>query len=588
MVDDSTDPQADGAAPKRPYVVLARRYRPQSFADLIGQKNVTRALTSAIETGRVGHAYLFTGARGVGKTSMARILAKALNCQSGPTTSPCCQCDICASIGVGEDTDVLEIDGASNRGIDEIRQLRQNVGVRPTRSRFKIYIIDEVHMLTKEAFNALLKTLEEPPAHVKFIFATTEPHKIPGTILSRCQRFDFVGIDTQTIHEQLGRIVRSEGLDAEPEAIELVARRAAGSMRDGQSLLEQLLAVGHGRVTVQDAISMLGLAPAARLARIVDHLVDRRGAGALAELDTVLADGADVGGVLEQLLGFFRDTMAVSVGCGSDQMRFTTPSQYGEVTRWAEQFGLAQLLAAVQILDQTLARMRVSVHGRTLAEVAVVRITHLEVLDDLSELVAGLAEGDRPAAGPAVPARPARAAPPGSGKKKSPSAEAPPGRPEAEVAAGAGPAAAASPAAALTGGSAASVWQRVLDVLAEQAELVAEQAARVQSVTAPAADRLVASFPAKYIACKSFCEQPEQRLKLESGLAAATGRPVRLQFEVLPGDAAPGDGGAAPSRRQLQLQVGTRPFVRRAMELFDATQIQVEPPRGSADGSPGG
>ena len=215
------------------YVVVARRYRPQTFDELIGQRHVAQALTSAIVSGRVGHAYLFTGARGVGKTSAARILAKALNCETGPTENPCQECDICQSISSGDDVDVLEIDGASNRGIDEIRQLRQNVGVRPSRARFKIYIIDEVHMLTREAFNALLKTLEEPPEHVKFIFATTDPNKIPITVLSRCQRFDFAGIEAGAIEQRLAQIAQIEGVAAEPEALALLAQigRASGRER---------------------------------------------------------------------------------------------------------------------------------------------------------------------------------------------------------------------------------------------------------------------------------------------------------------------------------------------------------------------
>src|SRR3990172_9538050 len=234
------------------YVVVARRYRPQTFDELVGQQHVAQALSNAITTHRVGHAYLFTGARGVGKTSAARIFAKAVNCEKGPTPVPCNQCDICRSISTGEDMDVLEIDGASNRGIDEIRQLRQNAGVRPSRARFKIYIIDEVHMLTREAFNALLKTLEEPPEHVKFIFCTTEPTKIPITILSRCQRFDFAGIQLPSIIARLAQIVAAEGVSAEPEALPLLARRAAGSMRDSQSLLEQLLAFGQEKITAAD------------------------------------------------------------------------------------------------------------------------------------------------------------------------------------------------------------------------------------------------------------------------------------------------------------------------------------------------
>ncbi len=319
----SIEPVAVPAA--RHYVVVARRYRPQAFEELIGQEHVAQALSNAIATNRVGHAYLFTGARGVGKTSAARILAKALNCVDGPTAAPCNRCDICQSISAGDDVDVLEIDGASNRGIDEIRQLRQNVNVRPSRARFKIYIIDEVHMLTREAFNALLKTLEEPPEHVKFIFCTTEPTKIPITILSRCQRFDFAGISTRSIFERLRQIVAAEGVEAEPEALEVIARRAAGSMRDSQSLLEQLLAFAPERITVADVHGMLGTAGDERLAALVGHLVARNAAGALAELDAAAHEGVDVAQLIEQLFGYFRDCMVAAVGCPADAFLYASP-----------------------------------------------------------------------------------------------------------------------------------------------------------------------------------------------------------------------------------------------------------------------
>ena len=207
--------------PDAQYQVVALRYRPQSFGDLVGQSHIATALSNAINKNRVGHAYLFTGARGVGKTSSARIFAKCLNCEQGPTMTPCNECDICQSVSAGEDVDVLEIDGASNRGIDEIRQLRSNAAVRPGRSKYKIYIIDEVHMLTTQAFNALLKTLEEPPLHVKFIFCTTDPQKIPITVLSRCQRFDFSPVQTNEIADRLREIAENEGVQADEQSLAL-------------------------------------------------------------------------------------------------------------------------------------------------------------------------------------------------------------------------------------------------------------------------------------------------------------------------------------------------------------------------------
>ena len=322
MSDQPTSPPE--AAKQERYVVIARRYRPQTFDDLVGQEHVARALAGAITSNRVGHAYLFTGARGVGKTSAARILAKALDCETGPTPTPCNRCDICRSISAGDDVDVLEIDGASNRGIDEIRQLRQNVGVRPSRARLKIYIIDEVHMLTREAFNALLKTLEEPPEHVKFIFCTTEPAKIPVTILSRCQRFDFAGIDSAAIGRRLRQIVESESIPADPEALDLIARRATGSMRDAQSLLEQLLAFAPAEITQAEVHDMLGTAGEERLGELVGHLVRHDARAGLEVLAAALEEGVEVGQLIEQLLVHLRDCMAAAVGCPAETLLCTS------------------------------------------------------------------------------------------------------------------------------------------------------------------------------------------------------------------------------------------------------------------------
>ena len=374
-------------AAENEYQVVARRYRPQKFSELVGQEHIARALSNAIQNNRIGHAYLFTGARGVGKTSTARIFAKSLNCIHGPTSDPCGQCEICEAIAAGEDIDVIEIDGASNRGIDQVRTIIQNVNVRPTRARFKIYIIDEVHMLTDEAFNALLKTLEEPPEHVKFIFCTTEVNKIPITILSRCQRFDFAGISIPEIARRLQLIVDSEGLNAEPEAINLLARRANGSMRDGQSLLEQLLAFTSGTITLQDVHQLLGTANDEVLVEILRAVSRNEPAVILRTLDVMFQQGTDPGQLLEQLFGCLRDLMAILAGCGSESFLFLPPDLEEEAREMAGKMGLDVILAAMQVADHTLTRMKVSTQSRLLVEMAFIRICSLQSLVSLADVV---------------------------------------------------------------------------------------------------------------------------------------------------------------------------------------------------------
>ena len=585
--------------PPGEYVVVARRYRPQSFAELVGQQHVAQALAGAIASNRVGHAYLFTGARGVGKTSSARILAKALNCVSGPTATPCNQCDICQSISTGDDVDVLEIDGASNRGIDEMRQLRQNVNVRPSRARFKIYIIDEVHMLTKEAFNALLKTLEEPPEHVKFIFCTTEPEKIPDTIRSRCQRFDFAGIQTKSIAERLRQIVEAEGGEAEPAALETIARRAAGSMRDSQSLLEQLLAFGGRKLTLDDVHKMLGTAGDRRLVSLAGHLGARDASAALRDLDTALGEGVDVGPLLDQLLGYFRDVMVAAAGGPAELMLYSSPSDQETVATAGKQLGLETVLAIMQILDQTLARLRYSTHGRILAELALLRICRLENLESISDLIGQLRDGSTEAlsgiaiAGARATGKPTTAPLPSlaaEAKKKPPAeklsdpsdplpqpSEIRPPSPPAPSSELASVDSGFEPAVAFTSSEAETIWSQVLS---ELGDMLAEMA-RFASVAIPAPNRLVASFPEKYTSCKTYCERPENVTKLEQALARSTGGRMRVEFGLLP------DGRdsteAQTARRtvtpqQRLLEKAEHPLVRRAVELFGGFPVKVEEP----------
>ncbi len=290
------------------YLVLARKYRPQLFEDLVGQEHVARTLKNAIERNRVHHAYLFTGARGVGKISAARILAKALCCVNGPTATPCGECDFCREIVSGHSVDVVEIDGASNRGVDDARTLREAVRYAPSRGRKKVTIIDEVHMFTTEAFNALLKTLEEPPAHAVFILATTEVHKIPITILSRCQRYDFKLIPTGRLSEHLSGILEKEGIAFEPEGLRLVARQAAGSVRDALSLLDQVIAyVGDAILSHDKVVEVLGVADRRLLASLFQAVLAREPATALRLMADAIDRGIDLVQLSRAFLGFIHD-----------------------------------------------------------------------------------------------------------------------------------------------------------------------------------------------------------------------------------------------------------------------------------------
>jgi len=410
----ATAGQAGG--PQKPYTVVARRYRPQRFEDVVGQDHVVRALRNAIRLNRIAQAYLFCGTRGVGKTSMARIFAKCLNCVKGPTEEPCQTCDICQAIASGQDVDVIEIDGASNNGVEQVRELRQNVALRPSRARFKIYYIDEVHMLTTGAFNALLKTLEEPPPHVKFFFATTEPGKIPITVLSRCQRYDFAGITPEVIAASLSEICAREQVEAEPEALQVVARRAGGSLRDAQSLLDRLLASGTERLSVEVVHGLLGTASDERLLDLLASLADHDSARALGLVEQGVSEGVQPAELLSGLIEFVRDAMVMAAGAES-MLLAVTPRQRSRLKQIVERWTLDSILAALQVLGETRARMRGSVHGRLLVELALVRVAQLEnlttvstMLDRLAALESGSRLPTRPDGG--VPMRKPTPAPP--------------------------------------------------------------------------------------------------------------------------------------------------------------------------------
>ena len=494
------------------YTVVARRYRPQSFDELVGQAQVAQGLSKAISQNRVGHAYLFTGARGIGKTSTARIFAKALNCIKGPAEQPCNQCDLCEDITAGISVDVLEIDGASNRGIDEIRELRANANALPTRCRYKISIIDEVHMPTREAFNALLKTLEEPPAHVIFMFCTTDPDRIPITVLSRCQRFDFPPIDNAAIVERLDSIVVAEGLKAEEEALQLLARRANGSMRDSQSLLEQLLSLSDNTITVSDVHMALGTIGNERLADIAGQVIGNQSAAVLEAFDMACREGIDPSQLIEQLLGYFRDMMAATVGCDVSLMRHTDREQFEGLCDQGNQLGLETIIAVMEILTEAVGRMSSSPHVRTIAETALVRICALEKLDVLETwLRQSGSEASPPLHRPAAPrsGTQEKADPPPSVEEKKNDSLPPPVPPDS------------STRLPLEASRIEEIWQQVLSQLED---MTGDFASSATSVAISAPNTLVVGFPAPYTLQKESCERPERKEKIESLLAEITGQ----------------------------------------------------------------
>ncbi len=376
------------------YTVMARKRRPQAFETVVAQSHVTTTLQNAIRQGRVAQSYLFSGPRGTGKTTMARLLAMALNCEQGPTAEPCRECASCVAIRQGNSMDVLEIDGASNRGIDEIRQLREEVGYAASQGKRKVYIIDEVHMLTTEAFNALLKTLEEPPAHVVFVFATTEAHKVPETILSRCQRYNFRRIPPVAIVEELKMAVIEEGVTAEESALFLIARKADGGMRDALSLLDQVIAFSDADVTENAVQNLLGLIPRDVYFDLTQAIVDRNGARALEIVDQLAREGSDLGEFVAGLMAHFRHLLvACAAGDLTDEnLPEADRKQYAEVAAQFEEADLVRMFNAVGELEAQIGRVN---EPRFWLELTVMKLVQMTSSIDLQVLISRLEQLER-------------------------------------------------------------------------------------------------------------------------------------------------------------------------------------------------
>lgn len=530
---------------------LYRKWRSQTFETVVGQEHVTLTLRNALRDGRMSHAYLFTGPRGTGKTSTARILAKAINCLADDLVArPCNQCRICHAITEGRLLDLIEIDAASNRGIDEIRDLREKIGFRPNEARYKIYIIDEVHMLTKEAFNALLKTLEEPPPHAVFVLATTEPDRVPETVRSRCQRFDFRRIPTQEIVEHLAEILRTEGGKAEPAALVTIARRSTGSMRDAVSLLDQLLSYGDEILTLARVEQVLGLVNAGAIGRLVDHIAAQDTAAGLLLIGQLVSEGVELGQLVDQIVAYLRGVLFARIARTPDLLDLPQ-DVVAMMSRQADTLSPAVLLASVREFIEARAALRDQVPGvpQLPIEIAFLRAAGAA---NLAAAGAALPTASPPSAQPrsapgevaghaAQPAPPAMApARPLSTKAASPKAASP--QPVA-----AGPASAAVPQA---GGDdllrqAQANWDRFLIVAGKRCGMKVQAALRSVREMDVSGQTLVLQFSHTF--SRDLVNQGENRALVEAVWQEVLGHVVTVRCTLL-GEAPPSAAVPIPGK----------------------------------------
>ncbi|MBE0596150.1 MAG: DNA polymerase III subunit gamma/tau [Desulfuromonadales bacterium] len=543
------------------YLVLARKYRPQSFADLIGQEHVSQTLANAIATGRVHHAFLFTGARGVGKTSAARILAKALNCEQGLSSEPCNVCSSCLEIAAGQGQDVFEIDGASNTGVDDVRDLRENIRYLPARSRTKIFIIDEVHMLSINAFNALLKTLEEPPAHAKFIFATTEPHKIPITILSRCQRFDFRKIALPRIAARLRQIVDLEAIAVSDRALGLIARRGEGSMRDALSTLDQVIAFCGEAVADEDVQTLLGMVDRRLLLDTTEGVLARDSRRALEAVRRVDDLGHSFRSFTQELVEVFRALVLLKVGAEPGELLVTTPEEEQEFRTLAAEVSLEDLQRMLTLLMRGEVELATSSYPRLTLEMTLVRLANLPPAREVAALVRKLEDLERRLVSGGVPeavAKPPTVVHPGGAPPKKGEAPPPPASGQGD-------------------------WQGLVAHIRNGRPLIASLLEH-GSLLALELPRLEIGFPAASFHLEHIKEAAAQAT-LKELAEAYFGQPVNIKVVAVEG----GAGGRPPSlleerrvqesdrQRRLREDALAHPMIKAAQEIFGGEVLEIRP-----------
>jgi DNA polymerase-3 subunit gamma/tau len=537
------------------YQVLARKWRPQVFDDVVGQGHITRTLQNAIVSGRLAHAFLFSGPRGVGKTTTARILAKALNCAEGPTPTPCGKCDSCIETAAGTSVDVIEIDGASNRGIEHIRELREAVKYAPVGGKHKVYVIDEVHMLTNEAFNALLKTLEEPPPHVIFIFATTEPQKIPATIHSRCQRYGFKRVALHEISGRLRTIADAEGIKITEQGLGMIARAAEGSMRDSQSLLDQAVSYSGMEIRDEDIQATLGSVAQEALIQFTAGLLSRDSAGLLTQVDALLERGQDMRQFLAGLVEHLRNLLVVKIATTPAQIIELPASDIEAIKQQAASAEAERLLMLFDSLSKTLDDLRWSPHQRFTLEVGLIKACNLAPLKPLADVLAHVKElEERLAAG-----RPSTAAPAaGISEQRASYATAPKTTPPSS-----GPAAAA-------GEEPGDLWGKVMSALKMKKPGLASFLAHSRLMERSDAILVIgiqAGFRMEQV------EKPENRSTIEQIASGILGRNVQVRLRPLADE---GKSAAAPKTPVKKKSDEQDPMVQNALRIFGGEVVEQD------------